>query len=451
VHLWPGDLAGATSRRETPLRRGAPWPHPGEPGGSGTLETVSTAADLPLLAIVHNSDSVSSFDLAEAASGLCRILFVLDGDPSMARLLHHFGPVTDITGLRGPEAAARVRLLQPDGIATFIDALLLRTAALADDLGLLFHSPDVAATLVDKYRQRQALQRAGLPGPRFRRIDSGEVSREALGADLDYPVVVKPQAGAASRETTLVVDRDQLLDAVARASAVGIGAMVVEDYLPDSEAAMAPDYASFVSVESVMGAGRLRHLAVVGKFPLAPPFREAGHFTPSQLPPAAVEEVLDAVGAAVLGIGIAVGGVHTEVKLTPAGPRIIEVNGRTGGAVPDVLSAAGGGSLLEAAMRVALGQPPGDGGLSPCSRVGYKINVQPPMWAHVVHSIEGLEAVSEIPGVRSVNLLRKPGDAVDWRLGSDEEVFHVIGSVADLDDLRAVRHRIDDLVSVSYG
>lgn len=412
---------------------------------------MSTAADLPLLAIVHNSDSVSSFDLAEAATGLCRILFVLDGDPSMARLLHHFGPVTDITGLGAAEAAARVRALEPDGIATFIDALLLRTAALADDLGLRFHSPDVAATLVDKYRQREVLQRAGLPGPRFRRIDAGDMTPEDLGADLEYPVVVKPQAGAASRETTLAVDRDHLLDAVARARAVGIGAMVVEDYLPDSEAAMDPDYASFVSVESVMGEGRLRHLAVMGKFPLAPPFRETGHFTPSQLPPATAEEVLDAVGAAVLGIGIAVGGLHTEVKLTPAGPRIIEVNGRTGGAVPNVLSAAGGCSLLESAMRVALGQSPGDGGLSPCSRVGYKINEQPPVWAHVVHSVEGLDTVSELPGVLSVNLLRKPGDAVDWRLGSDEEVFHVLGAATDLDDLRAVRHRIDDLVSVSYG
>lgn len=412
---------------------------------------MGTAADLPLLAIVHNTDSVSSFDLAEAASGLCRIQFVLDGDPSMARLLHHFGPVTDITGLDGPEAAARVRALEPDGIATFVDALLPRTASLADDLGLPFHSPDVAATLVDKFRQRQALQGAGLPGPRFRRIDTRDVSDGALGRDLEYPVVVKPQAGAASRETTLAVDRDHLLDAVVRARAVGIRSMVVEDYLPDSSAAMEPDYGSFVSVESVMGAGRLRHLAVVGKLPLAPPFREAGHFTPSQLPPAEVEEVLEAVGAAVLGLGITVGGLHTEVKLTPAGPRILEVNGRTGGAVPEVLSAAGGCSLLEAAMRAALGEAPGDGGLSPCDRVGYRINEQPPIGAHVVHSVEGLEAVSDLPGVLSVNLRRKPGDEVDWRLGSDEEVFEVVGAAADLDDLRAVRHRIDELVSVSYG
>jgi biotin carboxylase len=411
---------------------------------------VSTAGGLPLLAIVHNADSVSSFDLAEAATGVCQILFVLDGDPSMVRLLHHFGPVTDITGMDGPEAAARVRALEPDGIATFIDALLLRTAALADVLGLPFHAPDVASTLVDKYRQRLALQDAGLPGPRFRRIDSGDVLPEAFAQDLDFPVVVKPQAGAASRETTLAGDREQLVDAVARASAAGIGAVVVEEYLPDSEATMAPDYASFVSVESVMGAGRLRHLAVTGKFPLAPPFRESGHFTPSQLPPETVTEVLDTVGAAVLGIGITVGGLHTEVKLTPAGPRIIEVNGRTGGAVPEVLTAAGGCSLLEAAMRVALGQAPGDGGLSPCARVGYRINVQPPMWAHVVHSIEGLEALSELPGVLAVNLLRNPGDAVDWRLGSDEQVLHVIGAVDDLDELRAVRHRIGELVSVSY-
>ncbi len=403
-----------------------------------------------MLAIVHNADSVSSFDLAEAAEGLSRIMFVIDGDSSMTRLLLHFGPVADITGLNDSEAVDKVRELEPDGITTFIDALLQRTAALADALGLPFHSPDVAVTLVDKYRQRQVLRGAGLPGPRFRLIEPGALVPDDLGGELDFPAVVKPQAGAASRETTMASDQHELLDAVTRARAAGIGAMVVEDYLPDSELAMAPDYGSFVSVESVMGAGRLRHLAVMSKFPLVPPFRETGHFTPCHLPTATVDEVLDVVTAAVRGVGITVGGLHTEVKLTPFGPRIIEVNGRTGGAVPDVLTAAGGCSLIEAAMSVALGQAPSNEGLSSCARVGYRINVQPPMSAHVVHSIEGLDAVSELPGVLAVNLLRNPGEAVDWRLGSDEHVFHVIGAVEGLDDLRTIRRRIDDLVSITY-
>jgi hypothetical protein len=226
--------------------------------------------------------------------------------------------------------------------------------------------------------------------------------------------------------------------------------MLVEEFLPDSKDAMGSDFASFVSVESVIGGGRLRHLAMMGKFPLAPPFRETGHFTPCHLPTPLVEEVLDVVATAVHGLGIVIGSLHTEVKLTPSGPRIIEVNGRTGGAVPAVLSAAGGCSLIEAAMRVALGHTPSDEGLSPCNRLGYRINLQPPMSARQVAAIEGLEKVRQLPTVLAVSVLRQAGDAVNWRLGTDELVLAVIGAVDSLDDLRTVRTEVDEMVSISY-
>jgi biotin carboxylase len=413
---------------------------------------MATASDLPVVAVVHNAKSVSSFDLAAASAGLCQIGFVVDGaEKSQLRLLRHFGPVADITGLSRSEAAAEVRAFAPAGITTFLDSLILPTASLAEDLGLPYHSADVGATLVDKYRQREALQRAGIPGPRFVVEPDTDVTEDSIGHELAFPVVVKPRIGAASRGITMATDRDQLVDALDRARKVGAGAMILEEYLPDMEPALDPDFAGFVSVESVMGAGKLRHLAVMGKLPLTPPFRESGHFTPSHLSEALLDGVLAMVQSAVEGIGIDIGGLHTEVKLTPAGPRIVEVNGRTGGGgVPDVLKAAGGCSLLEAAMRVALGEAPSDGGLAPCERVGFKINVQPPMWAQRVASVEGLAEVAALPGILGANLLRRPGDPVDWRLGTDENVVNIVGAVADLDQLRATRREVDQLLLISY-
>jgi biotin carboxylase len=402
------------------------------------------------LAVVQGVESINLFDLAAAAAGCCQVVSVLDGTPSMARLLGHLGPVIDITGLGDAEAVAKVGDAAPVGIATFVDSDLPRTAALAKALGLPFHPPEVAATLVDKHRQREALRAAGLPGPRFRELGPGDTAVDSLLGDLAFPVVVKPSAGAASRETTLATDGQQLLDAVASARAAGFEAMVVEEYLEDSEVAMAPDFASFVSVESVIGGGRLRHLAVMSKLPLAPPFREGGHFTPSHLPPATIDEILEVVATAVHGIGIVIGGVHTEVKLTPSGPRIIEVNGRTGGAVHDVLSQAGGCALIEAALRVALGETPSDEGLSPCDRVGFRINVQPPMSARQVDSIEGVEQVRGLSGIKSVTVLHPAGDAVDWRLGTDQQVLAVVGAVDNLADLETIRRQVGELVSVSY-
>lgn len=408
-------------------------------------------ANLPTVALVYGRDSVNAFDLAEAATGCCRIIWVLLDDPPMARLLPRLGTVVDITSLTDSDAVTSLRRLAPDGIVTFADSHLCRTAMLAEGLGLPFLSPEVAAVVADKRHQREAMERAGLPGPRVWVIGPGDVAPRDVTGELPFPLVVKPSEGAASRETSLVVDHEQLLDAVARARMSGYGAMVAEEYLPDADDSPDAEYASFVSVDSVAGGGRIRHLAVMGKLPIAPPFRETGHFTPSHLPEETVRDVLDIVTAAIRALGIVVGALHTEVKLTPAGLRIIEVNGRTGGAMPAILAAAGGCSLIESAMRIALGETPSDAGLSPCDRVGFKINVQPPKWAHTVRAVEGLEALEAVPGVRSVTLNRKAGDTVDWRRGTDDMIFSVIGAVDDLAGLRRVRQQVDQLVSVVYA
>jgi biotin carboxylase len=411
--------------------------------------------ELPLLAIVHSAKSVSAFDLAAAAEGLCRVGFVVDGpERSMLRLLRHFGPVVDTAGLSQSEAVEEIRAIAPLGITTFLDDLLPRTAVFASDLGgFPFHSPEVTATLVDKFRQREALQLAGVPGPRFFSVGPDE-DLDALKIEEsrdEFPVVIKPRGGAASRETTMAANPHELLEALRRARALQHEAVIVEEYLKDFEPASNAEFASFVSVESVLGAGKLRHLAVAGKFPLAPPFREGGHFTPSHLSAETLEAVLDMVEIAVRALGISVGGLHTEVKLTPAGPRIVEINGRTGGGpVPEVLSVAGGGSLIKAAMEVALGQLPSDEGLFPCERVGFKINVQPPMSAQRVTSVEGLDAVAGLPGILQVNLRHNVGDPVNWRLGTEELVLDILGEATDLEAMQAMRRRVDDLLSISY-
>jgi hypothetical protein len=39
----------------------------------------------------------------------------------------------------------------------------------------------------------------------------------------------------------------------------------------------------------------------------------------------------------------------------------------------------------------------------------------------------GVDVLSEIPGVRNVAVVRRSGDQVDWRFGTDELVVAVIG------------------------
>ena len=53
-------------------------------------------------------------------------------------------------------------------------------------------------------------------------------------------------------------------------------------------------------------------------------------------------------------LGVDVGCLHTEIKLTIDGPRVIEVNGRLGGGIPEMLELASGVSLFNVAARVAV-------------------------------------------------------------------------------------------------
>ena len=68
-----------------------------------------------------------------------------------------------------------------------------------------------------------------------------------------------------------------------------------------------------------------------------------------------------------------------------------------------------------------------------------------------VVDVEGLDRLAEYPGVSSVFLSRQPGDEVDWRKGSHEYVYAVLGAAADYEGVQAVQKFIDEEVTVTYA
>ena len=118
--------------------------------------------------------------------------------------------------------------------------------------------------------------------------------------------------------------------------------MVLEGYLADDPGWSDDDVAGYVSVESVVAGGVISHLALTGRFELAANFRETGFFIPAALSAAEQDEVLGLASAAIEALGVEIGCLHTEVKFTPEGLRVIEVNGRVGGGVPEMIERAAG-------------------------------------------------------------------------------------------------------------
>ncbi len=407
----------------------------------------------PRIAVLHHERSFFPLDLFQQVGDAAEILWVVDGtqpgDEGSARLLPRLGPVVDVEGLDLDQAARTLAAHRPDGIVTFVDDHVEATAALAEHLGLSYHSPATAHALVDKRLQRAVLGDAGIAGPRFWPVpaDPSDDEVRRLAASIQYPAVLKPAEGSGSRGIRHVADPAELVGLLG-GDAHGVGS-VVEQYLYD--APWEDDWAAtYLSVESVVSSGRPSHVAITGRFPLAEPFRETGNFIPGLLEPRLHGPVLAMVDASVEALGIANAVIHTEIKLTPDGPMLIEVNGRLGGRPPFVLHDVSTVNLFRSACQVAAGIPVRFEGLAPCFGVGFWLMLQPPVAARRVESVTGLEEVSALTGVDTVNLRRRPGDAVDWREGTDSQVLTVRGRTPDHQALAETIDSIRKKVAIDY-
>jgi hypothetical protein len=413
----------------------------------------------PRLAVFYDALSPVAFTLAEAAAGLCELVWVVDDKHPIGiirRLLGRLGVVFDATDLSPDDIAARFRELGVNGVFAASDALLEDAADAALAAELAFHTPDVAHTLSDKFAQREALRRGGVPVPSYLRVTAHSGARVIAEViqTIALPVVVKPTRSTGSRETRMVRNHHDLVAALNPDSDEDV---IIEGFLDDASpevlsgarshpgAARAP----FVSVETMVQNGDPQHLFITGRFPLAEPLRETGSFLPSDLPETQAGPVREAATAAARALRIQTGFLHIEVKLTPDGPRIIEVNARVGGGIAQLVKSTGGPDLLRWSMKLALGDkinevPPARVG------VGYFMWEQPPRDATRVVGLSGFTDVPAIPGVLDFIAKRASGDPVDWREGGGAHVYQLEGVAPDHATLWARRQQILNTAIVTY-
>lgn len=410
----------------------------------------------PGLAIPYDLASFSPMEIAESAGDLCEIVWVVDtssdGLGDLGPMLSRLGTVVDAAGRPTPEVAAELARLAPKGIVTFSHSQLRRCAELAGALGLVSNPPEVVGRCVDKHEQRLAFALAGLACPRLVELELGPGGRLLRGdpSAVDFPAVLKPRSGMGSIETYLVPTAEALsalCDPTIDGEPVAPGEYLLEEYLPSvvpPGGGLEP-VADYVSVESVVVDGVVRHLSVTGKFPLAEPLRETGNFLPSALPPATGQAVEALASEAIAALGIWSGCLHTEIKLTPAGPRVIELNPRVGGGgISDLFALRTGVSLLRLAVLTALGEPVPALGAS--AGVVYSLFLQPPTWASKLTAVEGLAEAAAVPGVRRISLNREPPVAVNWRNGSLGYLASVVGVASDHAELVERRARLMEVL-----
>ncbi len=409
-----------------------------------------------VLAYVYHPRSFATLALSDAAKGLCRLLWIVDTSneeqASMQRLLRRLGTVVDIKGLGMDDAAKAIGQFAPDGILTLADDNLRLCAELAARLARTFHSPETALVLTDKHLQRVALERAGLVVPRSWVISPSDYQRawSMIETEISYPAVFKPRRGEASRDTVPVNSSEEMEILIEEHVAGGGREFVIEEFIPDALPGVAGDgFAGYVSVESFVVDDTVTHLAINGRTPQAFPFRETGFFIPSALDDQLAQSVLDVATGAIRAMDVTTGCFHTEIKLTLDGPVVIEVNGRIGGGVPEMLVAATGVDFLKISMSLALGDTVDVGGPLPAQCVAYLFYVHAPAEMRHIVAVEGLDELRAMDGVQEVVLNRGPGQSVDWRDGNHGHVFSVFGTAGDHDGVRLIDQSIRSVVTIT--
>lgn len=215
-------------------------------------------------------------------------------------------------------------------------------------------SPSAAAISLcnNKYAMRLALERAGLPNVRAVIVQNESDLAEAAG-QVGFPLIMKPVFGAGSALIKKCRNLDELhahyqlftrvYSQVGGASGFGGGALTFEThdgssvpYMP-GQTVMLETYLEGIeaTIECAIADGEpvplLLHEKLLVSFEESTVLEHllvvpAASFTPEQ-----IKEAKDYCRDCVAALGLKRSFVHFEFRMTPEGPRVIEINPRLGG------------------------------------------------------------------------------------------------------------------------
>ncbi|MEW2412134.1 ATP-grasp domain-containing protein [Streptomyces sp. NPDC046866] len=337
-------------------------------------------------------------------------------------------------------------------VASITEPGLVPAGRISDHLGLGNTSGEVAELLRDKYAMRRHLAASASPEVRALSVAAAEVdgaeALAAFGAEHGYPFVLKPVDATASLGVVRIDGPGQAAEAWAGVEALRartdlqwgsfftIGRFIAEQYIPG------PEY----SVETFSFAGRHIVLAVTEKL-TGEGFVELGHALPARLEPADEKGIEQAVARFLDAVGLTDGAAHTELRLSPSGPQIIESHNRMGGdRIFDLLRSAYGIDLEEWIVAWQFGLIPA---LTerPAARHAAAtrfLSAEP----GTVVEIQGAEEARALDGVIDVETTVRPGDTVGELRGNWDRVGQVLATGADTAAAVAAAERLTEKVTV---
>lgn len=276
-------------------------------------------------------------------------------------------------------------------------------AQASDELGLPHNDPASALAARDKWVMRQALERGGVPVPRYASVPA-DTDPTTIADQQQFPVVVKPTLLSGSRGVIRADSPDQFVEAFLRTRRIlersGMPAdefpILIEQYVPGVE----------VALEGLLTDGSLTTLAIFDKpDPLEGPFfEETIYITPSALPADVQQAIAARTAESAAAVGLRHGPVHAELRIDRSTGDIwmIELAGRSiGGLCASVLEFGTGMSLEALILRHAAGLE-----LTSTERSGEGAGVMmiPIPKGGMLREVTGQEQALAVPGVTGIEI-----------------------------------------------
>lgn len=257
---------------------------------------------------------------------------------------------------------AQHEVLQFDGITTVCDYYIETVADVAKALNLPQAFSSNVSIERHKHLVRQALDKAGIVNPKFATCANWQETADAAN-NIGYPLIIKPTDLASSAYISLVKNEAELrqsFDALSKFThnfrdQARDSVCLLEEFMQGEE----------VSVEAVTFNGQTSIVGITDKSLTGfPYFIEDGHMFPADLPKDQAEQIVEFVSKALAAVGHDHGISHTEVKLTPDGPKLVEINPRPGGNyIVELIQQVTKINFLDMHIKLALNQAPDLSGL----------------------------------------------------------------------------------------
>ena len=313
----------------------------------------------PKLLFVHSGSTKKRLTF-EAASRLGARIFLVNPAPNWATEYAEQCVYTQGKTLAATlDSLARLHAdIGLDGVVTFWEEDVPTAALIANRLHLPGNRLTATLNARSKYRMRLAMQRAGVPVPDFRLIDSEAALRDACD-QLPLPAVLKPEWGSDSEWVTKVGSAQHALEVYGEVRQLVRVQDCIYPYRGRRFVLEGLLQGPEVSVEGVVQDGRVTLYAIIDKAKMdEETFIERGESTPSSLAAGVQHAVRAMVERGAHALGLSNSGIHAEVKITPQGPRIVEIGARMGGdCIHALVARVYGIDLAMENICVALGLP----------------------------------------------------------------------------------------------